>query len=141
MTPAFVPARSLGPLLGAMLDGRRTFAVQAGEGGGRLARCRPEEFSPASCRSAGPLKPIFFEPRHDLGGYFGGGSGEERGPSAVLGARACDLAALKVLDWVFLQGDFADPGYGARREAHRVENDDHHDHAGVGDAGGADAGE
>ena len=35
----------------------------------------------------------------------------------MLGARACDLAALKVLDWVFLQGDFADPGYGARRES------------------------
>ena len=34
---------------------------------------------------------------------------------AVLGVRACDVAALRVLDQVFLAGEHPDPGYAARR--------------------------
>jgi len=37
-------------------------------------------------------------------------------PLAVLGVRACDLAALKLQDAHFLAGAHADPYYGARRE-------------------------
>ena len=35
---------------------------------------------------------------------------------AVIGPRACDLAALAIQDRVFLEGDFVDPFYQARRE-------------------------
>lgn len=35
---------------------------------------------------------------------------------AVVGARACDLAAIARLDTVFLRGPYPDPGYRARRE-------------------------
>ncbi len=37
-------------------------------------------------------------------------------PTAVFGLKGCDLNALKVLDYVYLQGDFKDPYYGKRRE-------------------------
>jgi sulfhydrogenase subunit beta (sulfur reductase) len=37
-------------------------------------------------------------------------------PMAFLGVRACDLAALEVLDRVFLKGDLVDATYRARRE-------------------------
>ncbi len=40
---------------------------------------------------------------------------EER-PLAVIGARACDLEALRIQDRVFLGGDHVDPAYAARRE-------------------------
>ena len=36
---------------------------------------------------------------------------------ALLGARACELAAIAVQDRVFLQGPYVDPAYKARREA------------------------
>jgi len=36
-------------------------------------------------------------------------------PLAVIGVRACDLAALRLQDRHFLEGPFADPGYAARR--------------------------
>lgn len=37
-------------------------------------------------------------------------------PLAVIGPRACDLAALAIQDRVFLESDFVDPFYKARRE-------------------------
>jgi sulfhydrogenase subunit beta (sulfur reductase) len=37
-------------------------------------------------------------------------------PLAVIGVRACDLAALRIQDRVFIGGDHVDPGYAARRE-------------------------
>jgi len=39
----------------------------------------------------------------------------DSGPQAFLGVRACDLAALEVLDRVFLRGNFVEPTYAARR--------------------------
>jgi formate hydrogenlyase subunit 6/NADH:ubiquinone oxidoreductase subunit I len=38
-------------------------------------------------------------------------------PPVLVGARGCELRALSLLDWVFLEGDFVDPFYKARREA------------------------
>lgn len=35
---------------------------------------------------------------------------------AVIGAKACDVAALKLQDQHFLQGEFVDPGYKAKRQ-------------------------
>jgi len=37
-------------------------------------------------------------------------------PAAVVGVRACDLSAVAYLDKIFLEGDFIDPFYKARRE-------------------------
>lgn len=38
-------------------------------------------------------------------------------PTAILGLRPCDARALALLDAVFLQGDYCDPYYRARRES------------------------
>ena len=38
-------------------------------------------------------------------------------PMAVIGVRACDLAALRIQDKVFLQGNYVDPYYQMRRES------------------------
>jgi len=37
--------------------------------------------------------------------------------SLYLGARACDLEAVRILDQIFLEGDFRDPFYAARRSS------------------------
>jgi sulfhydrogenase subunit beta (sulfur reductase) len=74
------------------------------------------------------LKPLVFPPKLELVRLRrkdepSGGRGFEALPQAeqsaprvaVLGARACDLAALGVQDRVFLGGDVRDPSYEARR--------------------------
>ena len=38
-------------------------------------------------------------------------------PTAFLGVRACELAAIAIQDTVFLEGPYVDPGYAARRAA------------------------
>jgi len=40
----------------------------------------------------------------------------EETPRLMLGLRACDARAIKVLDCVYLEGEFADPYYAARRK-------------------------
>lgn len=74
-----------------------------------------EELVLGPARVAEPLKSFFFPPRGEVARFF---EGEEHPPEekrVVVGARACDLAALEVLDYVFLEGPFKDPFYAARR--------------------------
>ncbi len=69
------------------------------------------------------LRPLVFAPREVLWSVERGADGAlqfqaQEPPSeavAVLGVRACDLAALAIHDRHFLQGAFADPIYAARR--------------------------
>ncbi len=69
------------------------------------------------------LKPLLFAPRETLwraehagAGHFQlvGARGEAE-PLAVIGVRACDLAALRLQDQHFLEQAYADPYYGDRR--------------------------
>lgn len=70
------------------------------------------------------LRPLVFTPREAL--WSAGRTNEDAlafhahtPPSeavAVLGVRACDLAALAIYDQHFLRGEFADPAYAARRQ-------------------------
>ena len=70
------------------------------------------------------LKPLLFAPRENLWRAERDDSGRIRfretlpvvAPIAVIGARACDLAALRIQDKIFLQGAHPDPYYAARRE-------------------------
>jgi ferredoxin len=70
------------------------------------------------------LKPFLFAPREPLWRSERGADNVIRfaatppapEPLAVIGARACDLAALRLQDRHFLEGRFADPGYAARRQ-------------------------
>ena len=68
-------------------------------------------------------KRLFFPPRLSLWRAAPAGDGfeiasaeAERPPLALLGVRACDLAAIQIQDRVFLGGQHPDPDYRARRE-------------------------
>ncbi|MCL6622809.1 MAG: 4Fe-4S dicluster domain-containing protein [Syntrophobacterales bacterium] len=67
-------------------------------------------------------KPVFFPPERLLWTGRRTGRGweirlppEDREPVALLGVRPCDLAALEVLDRIFLHGPYVDPYYQAQR--------------------------
>jgi sulfhydrogenase subunit beta (sulfur reductase) len=70
------------------------------------------------------LKPLLFAPRETLWRAERGDDGHLRfreilpevTPVAIIGARACDLAALRIQDRIFLQDRHPDPYYAARRE-------------------------
>lgn len=71
------------------------------------------------------LRPLTFAPQETLWKVQRDGGGKltfrevapAMPPTAVIGARACDVAALKIHDQVFLERDPADPYYAARRKA------------------------
>ena len=85
----------------------------------RLAAC-----GPGGCprigwnryRAVQSLKPRLFEARLDVGEVLGAGGAPDAGgaPQAVFGAKACDLASLAVLDFVFAD-ETADPFYARNR--------------------------
>ncbi len=70
------------------------------------------------------LKPYLFAPRETMwraerqadGGIDFASATVESAPVAIIGARACDLAALQLQDRHFLEGPYPDPFYAARRE-------------------------
>lgn len=69
------------------------------------------------------LKPFLFAPQESMWraekteqGFTVRTLSPESRPLAVIGARACDLAALALQDKVFLEGAYIDPHYLARRE-------------------------
>lgn len=70
------------------------------------------------------IKPLLFAPREKLWQSLRSGDGKitfntikpELKPLAIIGARACDIAAMKIQDQHFLQQQFVDPYYKARRE-------------------------
>ena len=92
------------------IDNRRTWhgADVADLEGGAL------DLGPA--RATEPVKALFLPPRGEVARFFGEDAGAEPPERIVVGARACDVAALRILDHVFLEGDFEDPFYAARRE-------------------------
>ncbi len=71
-------------------------------------------------RAAVSIKALLFPSRGEVSRFFGEDEKRECPERIVVGARQCDLAALRVLDHIFLEGDsqgsFKDPFYAARRE-------------------------
>ncbi len=71
------------------------------------------------------LKPLTFAPRETLwrcerdaeGRLVFQDAGERSVPTAVIGVRACDLAALKIQERHFLKAPYPDPRYADRRES------------------------
>lgn len=70
------------------------------------------------------LKPLLFAPRETLWRAERGGDGKMAfvatqptvQPTAVIGVRSCDLAALALQDQHFLAGEYVDPYYQTRRQ-------------------------
>jgi ferredoxin len=81
----------------------------------------PRQFAWANGPQA--LKPFLFAPRENLWQVARNADGRleftpaevATRPLAVIGARACDVAALRLQDAHFLDGAYRDPGYAARR--------------------------
>jgi sulfhydrogenase subunit beta (sulfur reductase) len=89
-------------------------------------RLEPMEDNRLFAWANGPqaLKPMVFAPRETLWRAVRTESGfqveavmPDVRPMAVIGVRACDLAALRIQDKVFLQGNYVDPYYQMRRES------------------------
>jgi sulfhydrogenase subunit beta (sulfur reductase) len=69
-------------------------------------------------RPADSIKQFVFNFQEVVSNYFGHseGPGQAAGKTILLGVKACDLSALEVQDRVYLEGDFKDKFYAARRE-------------------------
>lgn len=62
-------------------------------------------------RAIEPLKSLLFAARQDIEA-----GASKLGKQVVVGVKGCDLASLRILDHVFLEGDYQDPDYKTRRE-------------------------
>ncbi|MDD5528771.1 MAG: 4Fe-4S dicluster domain-containing protein [bacterium] len=66
-------------------------------------------------RTVEPMKHFFMRAK-EIVAKFGEPLDKEISPQVIIGARRCDLQALKVYDKVFLEGEVVDPFYKERRE-------------------------
>ena len=77
----------------------------------------PGDFSFTPYRPVEPLKSFFTPYLEKVSDYFGGEAvPDTEGPSVIFGIKACDLAAHRVQDYVFLEGVEEDPFYRAKRD-------------------------
>jgi len=68
-------------------------------------------------RAVETIKSFYFPARSRLTGYFlKDPSDKRRRPIAIIGAKSCDMASLKIMDYVFTQEPFGDPAYISQRE-------------------------
>jgi len=81
-----------------------------------MVRTKPEDITLGTARAVEPGKSFLYPPREDLGEYFAPERELADRPTALVGLTACDLRAFKVLDEVFLGGEFKDPYYEKRRQ-------------------------
>ena len=74
-------------------------------------------FDVGGVRSVEPIKSFFFHARKQVSeNYDDRLLGEEEKPVCLVGAKACDLKGLNILDSVFSEGDYKDPYYTRERE-------------------------
>jgi formate hydrogenlyase subunit 6/NADH:ubiquinone oxidoreductase subunit I len=68
-------------------------------------------------RAVQSIKSFYLPARARIAGYFSEAISQKRTrPLAVVGAKSCDLASLKVMDYVFKQDPFKDPIYISERD-------------------------
>ena len=74
------------------------------------------EYRTTAARVEHPLKGFFFPAQERVGSYPSGGEAEPAAPNRVIvGAKACDLVALRTYDKVFGEGEVVDDFYLAKR--------------------------
>lgn len=76
---------------------------------------KEKEVSLEGYRTIEPIKSFFFPAKAKVS-EFGKEIESPREKIVLAGVRACDLHSLKILDYVFKEGDFKDPFYISRRE-------------------------
>ena len=68
-------------------------------------------------RAVQSIKSFYFPARTKIAEYFPKNISEKNTrPIAIIGAKSCDLASFKIMDYVFRQDPFKDPFYISRRE-------------------------
>lgn len=68
-------------------------------------------------RAVQSIKSFFFPVRTKISSYFPEKISDKKSrPVAIIGAKSCDLASLKILNYVFKEGSFKDPFYILQRE-------------------------
>lgn len=68
-------------------------------------------------RAVEPIKSFYFPVRSKLSSYFSErDTDKKKKPILIMGAKSCDLASFRVMDYVFGQRSFKDPFYVSRRE-------------------------
>jgi len=71
----------------------------------------------AEIRAVEPVKSFYFPSRAKVAEYFSPEDIEKKEkPVALLGVKSCDLASLKIMDYVYNQEPFKDPLYISKRE-------------------------
>jgi sulfhydrogenase subunit beta (sulfur reductase) len=69
-------------------------------------------------RAVQTIKSFYFPARLKVADYYSENISENKNrPVVILGAKSCDLASLKLMDYVFSQDSFKDPFYAAQRES------------------------
>ena len=110
------------------LDGAGVFAQTRDDAGSdfeRLERGDAAQLALREPRAPGSLKTFLFPTKERVAVYpsegydWAAGAGVAE-TTVVAGVRACDIEAMKILDSVFVQEDWVDPFYQARREATTV---------------------
>ena len=122
MAVKFIPRDRFSEVIAGITKGRQLFGHQLeAEPSGQAGRphmvlTSADDLVLGTARAVEPVKALLFPPRDDLGGYFADKAEPNAPPVALVGATACDLRALKVLDQVFLGGEFKDPYYEKKRK-------------------------
>jgi len=123
----YISEEDLGRLLQALKPCEVYASVQRRRGP-EFSRLDKAPGAPLALRQPRPVSgpKAFLQPAKErVAVYSTAGEGEaEPGPAAepylLLGLRGCDLKAIEYLDKVFLEGEFRDPFYAARRRAQTV---------------------
>jgi hypothetical protein len=77
---------------------------------------KPQTIDLAGYRTIETFKAAFFKVSEKVAAYFGGVNDAKTDQVILIGARGCDLEGIEVLDRVYLEGEFSDPGYARERK-------------------------
>jgi len=109
----------LDDFLGAIAKGREVYALERAESQYHLVRSdswQAGKHTLGAFRQVEPLKALVFRPRELLGSLGSAALGAPIPERIVIGAKNCDVAALKIHDHVFLNTEPVDPSYKEVRE-------------------------
>ena len=116
----FINRPNLDRLIKSLSKTYKVYAPVKSEGNRYYKKVGDEGLGEATLGEIRPVQSIksFFLPvRTKVSDYFSEDlPGKKSRPVAIVGAKSCDLASLKVMDYVFKQDSFKDPFYIQRRE-------------------------
>ncbi|MFH1782983.1 MAG: 4Fe-4S dicluster domain-containing protein [Candidatus Omnitrophota bacterium] len=120
MDTYFINRPNLDRLVKSLFKAYRVYAPFEKEGHRYYNRVRDKGLEDAvlgEYRAVQSIKSFFFPSRQKVSSYFSQDISEKKPrPIVIIGAKSCDLASLKVMDYVFTQDSLKDPFYVAARE-------------------------